>query len=133
LKIKLITNRYKNMTIAKTKRKRNLRKLWEDVTVNGKRPPTNEKVWFDEPLIAFLFAKYKKGKPFSAELEKLFYGNVQAIYNYVYWVVHDLGLERPEHLNNYMIANSLSASDKEQEWIDLYFEKIENKKNRAVK
>ncbi len=112
------------MTATKT-RKRDLRKLWEDVTINGKRPPKNEKVWFDNPLIAFLYAKYHKKEPYTEELEKLFYGNVQAIYSYVYWVVRDLGNEVPQHLHNYMIAKSIEDCD--NEWIRLYFQKIKIK------
>ena len=116
------------MSMTTKTRKRDLRKLWEDVSIHGKRPPKDEKVWFDNPLIAFLYAKYMKGEPYPEKLEKLFYGNLKAIYSYVYWLVHDLGREAPEHLHNYMIAQSLNCDDSEQQWVDLYFEKLKNKK-----
>lgn len=109
-------------TKTKLPRKRDLRKLWEQVNLEGKTPPKNEKVWFENPLIAFLYAKYKKGEPYSEELEKLFYGNLKAIYCYCYWVVKDLGKPLPEHLNNYMIAKSIE--DDSDEWIRIYFDKF---------
>lgn len=107
-----------------TKTKKDLRGLWEDILNNKAVPPRDEKVWFDEPLIAFLYAKYKKGKRYSEKLEELFYGNVKAIYCYVYWVVNNLKLDRPEHLHNYMIAKNLENNVDDKEWVDLYFAKI---------
>jgi hypothetical protein len=116
--------------VTKSKKTVDLRKLWEDVNTYGKPAPKNESVWLTNPLIAFLFAKYYRKKPWTEEQEKSFYGNVKAIYSYVYWIVHDLGLERPQHLHNYMIAKSLDVDSSDKEWVDLYFQKIENK-NKA--
>ena len=112
---------------TKVSRKRDLRKLWEKINNGESKPPKNEKVWFGNPLIAFLFAKYHKRAPYSSELETLFYGNVKAIYCYMNWVIYDLGLDRPEHLHNYMIAKSLESDlGSDKEWVDLYFQKVVN-------
>ena len=118
------------MVKTRTRKKKitldDLRNLWMEVN-NGKEPPEDESIWFLDPLVAFLFAKYKKGSPYSLELEKLFYGNVKAIYCYVDWMVRDLGLERPEHLHNYMITKSIEfgagSGERDKEWVDLYFQK----------
>lgn len=122
-------------TKTRKPRKVDLRKLWIDVNTNHKNPPKDETVWLDDPLIAFLFAKYHRHKRWDEKQETCFYGNVKALYNYVLWVVRDLGLELPEHLNNYMIAKSLEVSDEssDKEWVDLYFKNLVNKKKKPRK
>lgn len=113
-------------TKTRKKKKVDLRVLWEEVSIEGKNPPKDESVWFDNPLIAFLYAKYVKGDRYSEDLEKLFLGNTRAIYCYVYWVVNDLRQDRPEHLHNFMIAKHLENDSADREWIDIYFKKIVN-------
>jgi len=104
----------------KISRSKTLNGLWQDV-VNGKTPPADESVWFSNPLIAFLYAKYQKKERYSEELERLFYGNLQAIYSYSHWLVTNLEQPVPEHLHNYMLMKGLEDRVEDKEWLDLYF------------
>lgn len=114
------------MTVAK--RKRNLRKLWEDILTGKKSAPKNESVWFQNPLIAFLYTKYHRKKRWDEKSERGFYADIRATYHYIKWLVCDLGLECPDHLHNFMLAKSLENDSDGKEWVDLYFKINENKR-----
>jgi hypothetical protein len=104
-------------------RKRNLAKIFEDITVHNKKPPKDESIWLDNPKMAFIYAKYIRKTRWPELQEFCFYKNIQALYSYVLWIV-DTGQSVPEHLHNFMLAKSLESLEEDKEWIDLYFKNI---------
>lgn len=112
------------MTITKTKRKRNLAKIWEDITVRNKKPPKDESIWLDNPKMAFIYAKYIRKSRWPELQEVVFYNNLQSLCSYCFWITDTLGEKVPDHLHNFMLAKSLeNISEEDKEWFDLYFKK----------
>jgi hypothetical protein len=107
-------------------KKKNLRKLWEDVN-NGKPAPKNESVWLADPKFAFLYAKYIRGTRWSEQEEATFYDDLKVLYNYAYWIVHSLNQDCPEHIHNMMLAKAMVEDKEDKDWVDLFFKLVENK------
>lgn len=109
---------------TKIKRKRNLTKLWEDIRLGKKQPPKNEKIWLENPKMAFIYAKYVRKSRWPELQEVVFYNNLQSLCSYCLWITGSLGEKVPDHLHNFMLAKSLeNLSEEDKEWVGLYFKK----------
>lgn len=114
--------------MATAKKKVDLCDLWGSMVAGKRKPPKDESIWLRDAKFAFLYAKYFRKNKWNQEQETVFYGDVKALYNYSYWLMNDLKVVVPEHLDNFMIAKALENDN--DTWADLYFKNI---KKRLIK